>query len=428
MQTGKDYFKGFRYFHKGIKAASQEMWISLEVLVALTAILSIPLYFVEHAAQPDVYSSFWDSLVWSFMAYLGNPGKFAPGDPITYSGRILWILISLLKIALFAIPAGLIANGFRSAMAEEARENQLKKFTEKLHKSFNRKQSGDTLYRTVPKFVPVTTIQAKQGIDTKDILDAVAYGNNFRLRNLAGCQSITEHPEDRLVVELFPKNMSYGCCIDRGSDITIVSPSSVSEAGIGNFSYYVAKFGGFNYVSREIDLNPDEPFSYYNIQSEDGDQNLPAFLSDIRSLQISKKSWVIFLISDMANEPQFHFLHGARKGDLSYDDPNITVKDVAIYDSALKNLAAKLKEVYGLSSAIQDKAGSSKMYIGRHVGKDGVETNAFTIRVSYKVTVWNGKTTAIAADIASSLKASLDPTHPFVEDPEWKSHGYGYGV
>lgn len=37
---------------------------------------------------------------------------------------------------------------------------------------------------------------------------------------------------------------SYGCKIDRGSDVTIVSTSSVSEAGIGHFAYYLALYGG----------------------------------------------------------------------------------------------------------------------------------------------------------------------------------------
>lgn len=422
-----DYLKGFRYFRKGLKAASKEMWISLEVLVALTAILAVPLYLVEHSAQPNVYSSFWDSLVWSFMAYLGNPGKFAPADPITFTGRILWILISLLKIALFAVPAGLIANGFRSAMAAEERQKKIEYYKDRLHKSFNRVQSGGTTYRTVPKFIPVTTIQAKQGIDTKDILDAIESSEDFRLRNLAGCQPISERPEDRLVVEHFPKNTSYGCRIDRNSNITIVSPSSVSETGIGNFSYYLALFGGFNYISREVELNPDEPFSYYNIQSEDGDANLPSFLADIKALQRAEKNWVIFIISDIASEPQFHFIHGAKKGDTSFENPDITVRDTKQYDSALKALEQMLQDNYGMTSARQDKAGSSRMYIGRHVqAAGGLVTNAFTIRASYKVTVWSTQTTKIAEDLAATLRNSLDPEHPYEIHENWKSHGFGY--
>lgn len=110
MQT-KKAFKGFYFFYKGLQYANAQMWVSLQVLVVLTGVLAVVLYFVEHTAQPEVYTNLWDSMVWSFMAYLGNPGKFACGDPITFAGRIIWIVISLLKIALFAVPAGLIANG-----------------------------------------------------------------------------------------------------------------------------------------------------------------------------------------------------------------------------------------------------------------------------------------------------------------------------
>lgn len=73
----------------------------------------------------------------------------------------------------------------------------------------------------------------------------------MRLINLAAAQCSDEHPNDRLVVEIFHINRPYGCCIDRGSDVTIVSVSSLIDPIIGHFSYYLAKMGGFNYVSRE---------------------------------------------------------------------------------------------------------------------------------------------------------------------------------
>lgn len=117
----KETFKGFRYFWKGLVAAKREMWVSLQVLIATTLVLAGLLYWVEHPAQPNNYRNLWDSILWAMMSYLDNPGKFAPADPITFVGRILWIVTSMLKIAIFAIPAGLVAKGFQEAYVKEKR-------------------------------------------------------------------------------------------------------------------------------------------------------------------------------------------------------------------------------------------------------------------------------------------------------------------
>lgn len=76
--------KSFRLFWRAVKSTRHEMWVSLQVLIATTLILSLLLYAVEHAAQPDVFRNYWDSLLWSFMGYIGDPGEFAPYAPITF--------------------------------------------------------------------------------------------------------------------------------------------------------------------------------------------------------------------------------------------------------------------------------------------------------------------------------------------------------
>ena len=85
-----------------------------------------------------------------------------------------------------------------------------------------------------------------------DIFDAVDASEVFRIVNLAATQTSDDHPQDKLAVEHFVKNRPYGCCIDRGSKITIVSPSSLVDPCSGYFAYYLALIGGFNYISREV--------------------------------------------------------------------------------------------------------------------------------------------------------------------------------
>lgn len=46
----KDKFKGFAYFGQALKAAKQDMWTSVQVLLVLTLVLSVVLFGVEHIA------------------------------------------------------------------------------------------------------------------------------------------------------------------------------------------------------------------------------------------------------------------------------------------------------------------------------------------------------------------------------------------
>lgn len=416
---------------KAFSATKHEMWMSLQMLVCITGVLTMAFYYVEHEAQPEVFSRFWQSLVWTLTQYLEHSDVIIDGAPVTVTGKIVAAMLGLVSIALVAVPAGLIGSGFMDAMAEEKREKEILGYKERLRKSFARKQCRHTKFRTVPQHVSVVDIQAKQSMDTKDIIDAVNASSNFRLRNLATTQPLGEKAHDRLVVEYFPLNTAYGYKIDRGSNVTIASTSSVHEAGIGNFAYYLAQFGGFNYVSKEIEVNPGEPFSYYNIKDREGDANIGTFLNDIKDMQRSEKNWVVFLLSASgAEEPEYptqvHWLHGAKKGDSSYDNPNITIIDTTAYDAMYKDATDVLKNHYGYDSDQQQyHTASSKMYIGRHVQKDGVEVNAFTLRMAYQLTVWDDRRIGIAREIAEVMHCHLCGG-PIEDMKEWKDKGIGY--
>ena len=100
------------------------------------------------------------------------------------------------------------------------------------------------MFKVIPRYISLGTLQATKEMTEKDILDAVKHNPPYRLRNLATAQFQGSHFQDQLVVETFPLNIDYGCCINRKSDITIVCPTAVSEAGVGNFAYYLALIGG----------------------------------------------------------------------------------------------------------------------------------------------------------------------------------------
>ena len=131
-------------------------------------------------------------------------------------------------------------------MADDKKERVIAENRKRLQSAFERKLDRPTGFQVVPQHLSICDIQARVGLKGDDIFDAVQASANFRLINLAVTQTIDEHPQDKLAVENFIVNRPYGCCIDRGSKITIVSPSSLADPCIGNFSYYLALIGGFN--------------------------------------------------------------------------------------------------------------------------------------------------------------------------------------
>ena len=406
------YMKAFSILSRAIRAKKNEMMVSLQFLTIVTLILSFVLFFVEHAAQPEVYDNGWTSVVWAFAQYIGDPGGFADTPPITFTGRIIACIIGILGIAIFAVPAGLIGSAFTEVMEKDEKKEKAEKNIARLKKAFKHVQCRYTKLLVAPKFVSVSDLQAKQRLSLDDIFSAVDNSEHFRLRNLATTRPIEEHPEDKLVVENFYKNRDYGCCIDRSSKITIVSTSSFAEAATGHFAYYLAKIGGFNFISKEIEVNPDSPVSYYNINNIDDCPNLKPFLNDIKTLAKDKDSWVIFILSASGGQEPvyptlFHYIYGGKKGNSHYEDENLTIIDTKSFENMYCSLSSILIDKYNFESDKQRyHTGTSPKNIARFVD-GGKVCNAFTIRIAWSVTCWDFRYLEIAKHMAENFNQYL---------------------
>ena len=101
---------------------SQELAITALVMSIWLVFVSSLMYYVERAAQPEVFSSIPASIYWGIIT-LTTVGY---GDvvAVTPLGRALGALIALLGIALFALPAGIFASGFAEVLAERRRGTQ----------------------------------------------------------------------------------------------------------------------------------------------------------------------------------------------------------------------------------------------------------------------------------------------------------------
>ena len=420
------YMKAFNVLSRAMRAKKDEMWVSVQFLTIVTLILSFVLFFVEHEAQPEVYNNGWKSVLWAFAQYIGDPGGFADTPPITVIGRIIACIIGVLGIAIFAVPAGLIGSAFSEVMEKDERIEKSEGWAERLHLAFERKLDRPTGFQIVPRYVSIVEIQARLGLKEDEILDAVAISDKFRLINLSSTATPEERVTDLLAVEHFPVNTIYGQCIDRKSKVTIFSPSNIVDPIIGWWAYYLAKIGGFNYVSREV--GETRPYNSFYLYKNDGTIGREECMADLNRLVDSEDKWVFSILaasggSEPAYPTQFHFTYGAKKGDETYDDPNITLNDIPSFDALYKEFAALLETDYSLSADRQRyHTNANAAYFARHLEH---KVNAVALRVAWSVTVRDARAIQIAQSLAQSINQNINHTDNPV-DPELKIKAIGY--
>lgn len=452
----------FILFGRAFKNAQKDFWVSIQVLFWMTLVMTAVFYFVEHEAQPKEYRDVFDAFVWAITRYIGDPGDFAGHDPITITGRAIYTLIGILKILIFAVPAGLVANGFRKAMEDEKKKEYLAQIRNKVFKCFrhihspsfqtyvnNHPEMPQFTYFLAPRKVSVSELETR-GLKLSDILDVVNKFPEFRLRNMADAISIEKQPEDRLVIEHYPLNTQYGCCINRHSNITIVASNSVSQVGIGWFAYYLAKLGGFNFISKEVEVDAFEPESFFAMPTQiqvNGmtQKELEAapkkykeelamvevkrshreiFLNDLRKLCSGDNTWCITLLSHIKNSTNttdIHFSYSRTGG----AEP--TVNDMQAYRKMYDEMEMSLNQEFCLGTEQGLRYPHKSSNLAYKLRKNNAGLNAFSVRVSTDIVCFDSRTHAIMCHMAAVLNRNLNGQGMLAEDAEdFRKRLFGY--
>ena len=423
------YMKAFSILSRAFRSKTNEMKVSLQFLAIVTLILSFVLFFVEHEAQPEIYDNGWTSVIWAFAQYIGDPGNFADTPPITFTGRIIACIIGILGIAIFAVPAGLIGSAFTEVMEKDEKKEKVEGWINSIVHSFkfDKNQQHTNLFY-VPRYLPMDRILTRKFITQDQIVEAVKASNCLHLYDLQDAVNRVDNPQSNIVVINFKKNRPYGCCIDRGSRVTIVSTSGFTEPITGWFAYHIAKLGNFNYVAKEIETDPDNPTTYYNITDVNDCPNLKLFLEDINRLAARENSWVIPMLAatgPKSRPEQIHFCYNSTKGDTSYDDTKSKITDYKTFDQLYQTVSIELDEKYGYKS---DKN------IWYAIGNANIAhflkaTNVFTLRVEAYIWVFDNRFLATIKSIAEKFHEVLEPEKTLVIPPEMlkrpKGHDFG---
>jgi voltage-gated potassium channel len=98
-------------------AKREELSVAAFTASILFCIVSALMYQIENRSQPEVFSSVFAAMWWTVSALTPLASGIVP---ITPAGKILGGLTACLGVALFALPAGILASGFSKALAEQS--------------------------------------------------------------------------------------------------------------------------------------------------------------------------------------------------------------------------------------------------------------------------------------------------------------------
>jgi voltage-gated potassium channel len=401
------YARSFNQLSDAIKEKKNELIVSMQFLVIVTFILSIILYVFEHDAQPEVYDNGFYSVIWAFAQYIGDPGQFADTPPVTLAGKIIACIVGIMGIAIVAVPAGILSAGFTEAIESRNKNEEVVRNAEKLLSTFQRKLDRPTGYQVVLPFQTVTALQAKLCMTMDSIVEAVNSESapHFRLVNTASSVPVARHQADEIAVEHFIVNRPYGCLIDRKSNITIISPSSCIDMGVGNWAFYLAAIGGFNFISREV----GDKACYRSYLSEECANALPGlaeFIADLKELLSRKDAWSFtILVASGALEPEYptqiHFDIGGKKGDMVMGGDDLLVHDSARYTKLYQAISGMAEEKLGYTSDHQkyNVVANPRKFFNRHQFK----SNNVVLRIEWNRILWDPNRIVLADVIAQGI-------------------------
>ena len=102
------YNRAMNHFALAIKSAKEEIFLFLFITLILIYFSAVGIYYFENQAQPEHFSSIFDSLWWAIVT-LTTVGY---GDvyPITVGGKVFTFFILLIGLGIVAIPTGIITS------------------------------------------------------------------------------------------------------------------------------------------------------------------------------------------------------------------------------------------------------------------------------------------------------------------------------
>jgi voltage-gated potassium channel len=348
------FMKSFDFIVKASQNKKSELLISMQIVVLLTFVLSVLLYHVENQAQPNNFATIWSAMLWSFSKFIGDIGGYGDFTPVTTAGMILATGVGILSIAIFAVPAGIIASGFVEEIEAEKEDKEINEKVKIIESSFT-ETKNELLGIKIPKrFRTLPELQSRLNYTDNEIFLAVRKSNKLRIKWEKSDPKL--RISDMIVLEYFDTNTEYGVRnIVEGSNINIINPIGRGERGISHFSNVLSLCGEYNLISNELyssgEILPDRKFRLdinptYATMKPEGPQGAMDFMLDSTD-NITKDDWVFIMRTSAGyRESDLHVLYGGVKGDVSFDMvKNPTVNNPELLKQLIRELDDSLGSI-----------------------------------------------------------------------------------
>lgn len=114
------YNKALYRFHLAARIVKEEVVLFLVITTIFLFLSSAGIYYFENDAQPELFSSIFQSAWWAVVT-LTTVG-YGDAYPITVGGKIFTFFILLIGVGIVTIPAGLVATALSKAREIENEE------------------------------------------------------------------------------------------------------------------------------------------------------------------------------------------------------------------------------------------------------------------------------------------------------------------
>ena len=123
------HMKSFQIIGQALATVKNELITAYTACLILVGFAAILMYYIENQAQPDVFRNVFDGVWWAIVTFTTT----GYGDiyPVTYLGKFLGMIISLIGIAMIALPTGIVSSAFMNVIQQRQQETSEEKAKEK---------------------------------------------------------------------------------------------------------------------------------------------------------------------------------------------------------------------------------------------------------------------------------------------------------
>ncbi len=107
------YSAAVQRFYVALSIAKEELIVYLSATLVLLYLSALGIYYFEHEAQPDKFTSVFDALWWAVATFT----TVGYGDvyPVTAGGRLFTFFVLLIGLGIVSVPSGIIAAALAKA-------------------------------------------------------------------------------------------------------------------------------------------------------------------------------------------------------------------------------------------------------------------------------------------------------------------------